>query len=179
MAEAIEQGRAHSRDVGRRSALAALLLLLGGRTVEAPAKAHDDGHRAKIVARTLASYWATRIMVVSRKAPPDAPFNPRELTTAAVQIDASVTRTATTETVEAFNAERRAIYSAVSKLPEAEGLREQWHAELDRRTCATCESLDGELSDIGGSFAEGRPPLHSRCRCWTEVIRKTDWLAAA
>jgi len=51
---------------------------------------------------------------------------------------------------------------------DAEALM-MWDAADDRRTCQLCAGLDGEVADIGGTFAGGysMPPddTHACCRC--------------
>ena len=171
MAVAIQAGRAHSRHVSRINALAGLAPLVGRVAAEQPQPFHDDVSRSHIAARTLASYWAMRVITVARKASDE--FKARSLLSAAADIDPSVVRVAKTETVEAFNAERQSLYASVAKL-RIPGLKEQWRSERDKRTCDKCAALDGETVDLGDSFSVGSPPLHPNCQCWTEVIRAAE-----
>lgn len=47
-----------------------------------------------------------------------------------------------------------------------EGMMQIWSAILDRKTCATCWSLDGSMVPIGKEWPGfGKPPAHPRCRC--------------
>ena len=60
---------------------------------------------------------------------------------AAKDVDYAVTRTAATESADAWSAEwlRTARHYASLGVP----LLHTWNADLDRRTCPTCEGLDG------------------------------------
>lgn len=42
-----------------------------------------------------------------------------------------------------------------------------WVAQLDRRTCLTCETLNGQTAPLNAPFSGGYglPPAHPRCRC--------------
>ena len=82
-------------------------------------------------------------------------------------------RTATTETVDAWNAE----IQRQNDLAEALGLEitETWSAKLDFRTCKACRDLDGDYVVRPDRF-EDAPPLHPNCRCFllTEVRNKNQ-----
>lgn len=86
-------------------------------------------------------------------------------------------RTATTETVDGWNAETQRL----NDLAEALGfeITETWSAILDSRTCGWCRALDGNSIVRPERFAD-LPPLHPSCRCLvlTDVRVVTDRKAA-
>lgn len=76
-------------------------------------------------------------------------------------IERDVQRTATTELVDAWNNETKAL---------AEKSRARivftWVAELDRRSCPDCVGLDGTSGVGDDAFGGDFPPLHPNCRCY-------------
>ena len=53
-----------------------------------------------------------------------------------------------------------------------EGLKYEWVAALDSRTCPTCAPLDGDIKDKKSDFPE--TPVHTNCRCVVVVVDPDD-----
>lgn len=49
---------------------------------------------------------------------------------------------------------------------EAEVKKVKWNAEMDKRTCEECRSMDGQTYDVH----KIPPKPHIRCRCWVEKV---------
>lgn len=70
---------------------------------------------------------------------------------------------AKTETSTAFNAERT---EAAARIRSHVEMMRVWDATLDKRTCPTCDGLDGTMVPLGSSFRGGSPGnVHPGCRC--------------
>ena len=52
------------------------------------------------------------------------------------------------------------------------GLKYEWVAALDSRTCPTCAPLDGEVRDGKGDFP--KTPVHINCRCQVVLVDPED-----
>lgn len=82
---------------------------------------------------------------------------------------------AATETAAEFNLARAETVAQTVRANASEAwvssLYRVWDATLDRRTCPTCEALDGSMVPAAEDFPGGQRPgrVHSRCRC-TESI---------
>ena len=81
--------------------------------------------------------------------------------------EAALRRIATTESVRAFEEERRRSaeeFSRVSGTP----FEKEWDATMDRRTFDICAGLHGRVVPLAQEFPSGDPPLHPNCRCSVE-----------
>lgn len=79
-----------------------------------------------------------------------------------------------TELIHAYNAQHEAgIREAHDQDPT---YRKRWDAALDRRVCAICRGLDGQIVGVDEAFSGGvrHAPAHPNCRC-TVVPWKLDW----
>ena len=52
------------------------------------------------------------------------------------------------------------------------GLKYEWVAALDSRTCPTCAPLDGDVSGAKGDFP--KTPVHVNCRCQVVLVDPED-----
>jgi SPP1 gp7 family putative phage head morphogenesis protein len=52
------------------------------------------------------------------------------------------------------------------------GLKYEWVAALDSRTCPTCAPLDGDVRDAKGDFP--KTPVHVNCRCQVVLVDPED-----
>ena len=52
------------------------------------------------------------------------------------------------------------------------GLKYEWVAALDSRTCPTCAPLDGEVKDAKSDFPS--TPVHVNCRCTVVIVDPED-----
>lgn len=84
------------------------------------------------------------------------------------EIDSNIDRTATTETVQAWNESTLAQNDAAAA--RGHTITERWDALLDKRTCPECDSLAGTEVTRPEEF-DREPPIHPGCRCFivTEV----------
>ena len=56
--------------------------------------------------------------------------------------------------------------ASAAAMKEADFENYQYCAAMDRRTCARCGELDGEIFPLSAmNQGENAPPLHPRCRC--------------
>jgi hypothetical protein len=87
------------------------------------------------------------------------------------RIDQRLIQLAVTENSNAYNLEHR---NAVIDLADHAGLVEVWDAELDKRTCDTCASLDGSEA-LNGEFEGGLVPgnVHTNCRCTSHFVHRS------
>jgi hypothetical protein len=118
-----------------------------------------DTSRAWMGGDALARQWdARRAQAVADGIEPAAAMRQ-----AVVTIDYAVERTATTETVDAFNDETETL----ADVAYARGIVvvQTWEGILDQRTCPECEALEGVSMTRPERFDE-RPPLHPLCRCF-------------
>ena len=77
---------------------------------------------------------------------------------------------AVTEASVAYNSAREAAAFDFA-VRSRETVHLEWSAELDRRTCPTCESRDGERTlAIVGWGGDGPGAVHPRCRCTSRII---------
>jgi SPP1 gp7 family putative phage head morphogenesis protein len=53
-----------------------------------------------------------------------------------------------------------------------DGLKYEWVAALDSRTCPTCAPLDGDIKDKESDFPS--TPVHTNCRCVVVVVDPDD-----
>jgi len=80
------------------------------------------------------------------------------------------------ELIHGLNAGHQASISYVQQehLPD---LSKQWDAQLDERTCPICQSLNGKIVAVDGTWTHGsikvpHPPVHPNCRCRLLPYRK-------
>jgi hypothetical protein len=113
-----------------------------------------DATRATRIGDSLSRDWLRRL----------TPTNDAGTLLVPPKILGRLSSIATTETAQGFTSERVAV--ARSQLAPNYDLIETWDATLDRRTCPTCSSMDGERAGRNG-FAGGQRPggVHPRCRC--------------
>ena len=84
-------------------------------------------------------------------------------------------RVVRTETMASYSLQKDDAYAeALEEIPD---LKRRWDATSDR-VCDRCSSSDGQIAEVGGTFANGveSPPLHPRCRCVTTPYRD-EWRA--
>ena len=86
---------------------------------------------------------------------------------AAKDLEWAATRTATTETMQAFNDQSREAFDAL--FSQGFQLVRVWNSALEINTCQLCMSLHGKHADALGEFPHGDPQLHSQCACWVSV----------
>ena len=115
------------------------------------------------VADSLAAQWAAQV----EKTDPELAV---VRTAAARDLEWAATRTATTETMQAFNDQSREAFDALF----SRGVHcvRIWNSALEVNTCEVCLGLHGEQADALGNFPQGDPPTHPRCLCWctTELL---------
>ena len=130
--------------------------------------AEADRRRAQEAGKGLAKHWA-EAEKAARKAGSSTSY-----TDAARQIEGAIKRTATTETVDAWN-QQIAKQGRAARRGGA-SIRYTWEAEHDKRTCSLCASLDGAQWKDDEAPPDGWPPLHPHCRCHvvTDIIRRGD-----
>jgi hypothetical protein len=86
----------------------------------------------------------------------------------------------TTESAEAFNAERERALLQVARENPGVQLAKVWDAELDKRTCRTCTEAHGTVVLLHEAFPHGVPGhVHPRCRCIEQILPLSVALAAA
>lgn len=66
----------------------------------------------------------------------------------------------------------RQVKEAVWADNPLEGLKYEWVAALDSRTCPTCAPLDGDIKDKESDFP--KTPVHTNCRCVVVVVDPDD-----
>lgn len=74
----------------------------------------------------------------------------------------------------ATNESNESINYAEYKTFQKAGVEEiRWVTSFDERVCPICRPLDGKTAVLGKDFELGikRPPVHIRCRCFTEPIK--------
>lgn len=67
---------------------------------------------------------------------------------------------------------KEAVWDANEESFVAAGLKYEWVAALDSRTCPTCAPLDGEVRDKRTGFP--KTPVHVNCRCQVVLIDPDD-----
>jgi len=67
---------------------------------------------------------------------------------------------------------KEAVWDANEESFVAAGLKYEWVAALDSRTCPTCAPLDGEVRDKKTGFP--KTPVHVNCRCQVVLIDPDD-----
>lgn len=90
-------------------------------------------------------------------------------------MDPSAERTATTETIDAWNSEVDRQNTAAASAGYL--ITETWEGILDTRVCPECEAMIGESVTRPDRFPE-LPPLHPRCRCFLSTIVEVNEMAA-
>jgi hypothetical protein len=126
-----------------------------------------DAWRAARAARGYASSW----LIVARRARDAGVRRPAVAATRAQawRLEMGVT----TENAWAAGQEKDRIYRDFARKNArlARGLLKVWDAELDRRTCPTCEGAHGEMVPLHDEFSNGVPGgVHPRCRCSSHVV---------
>lgn len=81
-----------------------------------------------------------------------------------------IERVAASETVDVYSDARGAVIATLPIAVQRE-LHKTWQAVGDKRTCPTCDALDGETVPVKEEFSKGPPPVHGRCRCSYYVHR--------
>lgn len=74
-------------------------------------------------------------------------------------------RVVRTEAINAYNVQHMVGINEANALdPE---IKKRWDATLDSRLCVICQSLHGEIVEVGEMFPGGfdKPPAHPNCRC--------------
>jgi SPP1 gp7 family putative phage head morphogenesis protein len=128
-------------------------------TATAVATAGDRAH-ALAAGTSLGSQWTSMTLskVNQWRASPDKPLG-ELIKSVETPMQRRVARTASVETAQAFNDERRTVGRSADT--ETAWV---WSAVLDQRTCPECDELDGKSwrseDDIPAS-----PPIHPMCRC--------------
>lgn len=169
LSRAILQTRRRARDASYRTMLRELAEL----TDEVPGAvgtSAGDVTRANYAGRSLANRWRRAV----RTALEAGEQSRRAKTLAAAAVASHLEMIATTETATAYSEERTAALRRVEPRQERAGsvvlLVEFWNAVLDRRTCQTCEQMDGEWRVFGIGWDDGGPGLaHPRCRCMSSL----------
>lgn len=79
-----------------------------------------------------------------------------------------------TESIHAYNTFHNETIEDLAK--DDPSMRKRWDSSLDRRGCAVCRALDGEVRKVKEAFSDGsmHPPSHPNCRC-TVVPWSDDW----
>jgi len=113
------------------------------------------------VADSLAEQWAARAEGLE-----DVEASAARVV-AAKDLEWAATRTATTETLQAFNDQSREAFDAL--FSRGVQLVRIWNSALEINTCRLCMGLHGEHADALGEFPQGDPQLHSNCLCWVSV----------
>lgn len=183
------EARVTARDNSREkqiAAIAAILLLWpNGKKVSedfkreakkgslSPSFYREDNLRAELMGRNIAAAWGGNVIAKIQDWLGDTTAKPpvKDVVKTASELEARVNRVVVTEVADAHNSEAKRIHKA---LPDhiREGLRLEWSAVLDKRTCDQCESMHGSISDDEGNFRVGSPPLHTNCRCVTVPARR-------
>ncbi|MCP3669599.1 MAG: hypothetical protein GY814_04070 [Gammaproteobacteria bacterium] len=85
-----------------------------------------------------------------------------------------VSRIVRTEVINAYNKGHMESVAELAKDDDA--VMKRWDSTLDRRGCATCRDLDGEIRKPLDTFSTEvqHPPQHPHCRC-TVVAWKKNW----
>ena len=134
----------------------------------------DSGH-AENAGRSYASAWSAGALAAILRWADDAESQSIALagpvSNVRVQLDYRIRRTATTETAQAFSDETDEGIGYIAKQHAKStwiaALVKRWDAQLDRRVCATCAGLDGELALPGFPWSGDAEPgfVHACCRC--------------
>lgn len=74
-------------------------------------------------------------------------------------------RIAVTETTRAFAAGQKLVQDELQR--GGLQLERIWRTSMDERVCPICGPLEDRREGDGWTGAEGGPPAHVNCRCWT------------
>lgn len=74
-------------------------------------------------------------------------------------------RVVRTEMINAYNVQHMVGINEANSLDSE--IKKRWDATLDSRLCVICQSLHGEIAEVGDLFPGGfdKPPAHPNCRC--------------
>jgi Phage Mu protein F like protein len=185
VAKRIREGRTQARlaAIGRiRAELTLAGVALAVTHALEPRTSVDAAH-SDAVATSFSAAWAAAALYLVSKAE-------REETSRIVAIDAAtdaadfrIRRIAGTEIPRAYNDQHRKDAEEIAEI-HPDVMREfarKWDAMLDRRTCQTCRSLDGETAPIGESFRGGYEPgeVHALCRCMSTLVPMSETMRSA
>jgi hypothetical protein len=197
--DAIVDGRQHARREGARRLLAELTavgVVLGATAIGSQSARHeilngaqrrheeDDAH-AMVAADALAGAWRSAAFHAVTKAVRTGESIAETLAGMDGRMKPRIVRTATTETSQAYSAERRAALSdAIEHDKEfaasvrGDRLMREWVAMLD--ACEHCWPHDGERVDVGDSFGGGDEPgeMHPHCHCFDVLVTDAGEAAA-
>jgi SPP1 gp7 family putative phage head morphogenesis protein len=87
---------------------------------------------------------------------------------ALTEIDGRLRVGAATESASAYNSARSELLKQTNT---ATSLLKVWDAQLDKRTCFACSSMDGTIVGANERFPGGEPGgVHPNCRCTFQVL---------
>jgi hypothetical protein len=136
-----------------------------------PAVAYEDALAASRASKALAARWAKEVAEAEAEAlkaaaeeggPYRMPAHVDLYDEATGDTLAALDRTATTETVSAWNDEWVRQGREYADDPDVT-LVHEWNAALD--ACPRCWALNGTTVRDDETFVDGDPPLHPMCRC--------------
>jgi len=154
-------GRQLSRDIARGALSGQLgIALAGGGTTTL----WQDMSRASAIARAQAADIARR----AASAEGDALGR---WTKALRETNWRASLAASTEPWHAAAAERERS-ATEAQAQTGVRLEKRWNAERDKFTCLECIEMDGQQVPLHEDFPDGLTPggVHSRCRCWTQIV---------
>lgn len=130
--------------------------------LEDPALVPNDHARAEAIAASFVAAWLMTGLALDAKKSKDPALE------SLILIDFRIRRIAGTEIPQAYGAWHTDLADSLA----TELLVQRWDATLDRKTCALCAGMDGEIAPLHGAFRDGLIPgaVHVNCRCEPTLI---------
>lgn len=149
--------------------------LFGDRNPGSGLRVDEDDARGEVAGVSLATQWQAIALAAALKSAREDHAQTSSLTKLSTLMKPKAARTAATEVASAYNAEHAQVLRDAADKDEklAKLLRQvgrSWDARLDKRTCSTCDGLDGTVVGYDEDFSRGEPPIHVSCRCIVTLV---------